>query len=1055
MNAVLQALTSPTRSEQKFTDKIKCEFVEGSAIAPELFETCVEIVTDTEQGPGGDVYYPIHEALNWRVTRFGYQARETSFAAILQNEDGTPWQLKLSKPRFDNEKGEFQKYETPIGNGSRAYLPSVPVSIRQKIAERYGVEVPLSGSFWDWLEHHPEISIDVTEGGKKGLAELSLGRVTIALYGVNGGYRTKDALGNPIPPRLIPDIKRFAVPGREITLNFDQDAKPETRQRVGVAIARFGELLEREECIVKVSSWDGSKGKGVDDLIVNCGAQAFEDACSQALPLAEWKLLERLRGRLTYKASIRLSAADLSTLELKELPDEGILAIDSAKATGKTKLIASVTHETKSAALLGHRICLVRNLCQRLGVDYRGDIDKVRGDFITGSGYTLRLGSCVDSLLALDPQKFAGCDLILDEVCQVTRHLLTSSTCRKDGMLPALLARLRELIQVAKRLILADADLDNATLDYIRELRGGDASVFLIQNDYQPEGYSGQSIHARDASVITSELLKAIASRKVGKAIFIATDSKTGSKALAKLAKQCEGLGARVLLLNSETSGGEAEREFISNPDKVLGRGEYDVIITSPSMGTGVSIESQGIITDVFGIFYGVSITDADAAQHLIRVRENVPRTIWCAERGRNFSKVGQSTNPDEIKGDLKLRTDTTVRLIRSQIREDVAGDLTHYDWKHDPHLNLFAHISAEQNFAMYNFRAAVEARLKFEGHQITVVEAESNEAAKLLLKQAKTEIKQLEAAAITQARPLTSLDASELESRETISPEDQLALTRYHLGEFYATHDITPELVEFDDSGRRRSQIVALEHQLHADLALSQDVRSLEKQGAWGKGIVPWDIGSAELKRQAREYLGLGEFISPGREWTAGDLEPIATKARESATEIKQALNFRVHDRVSNTQIVHQLLEQMCLKVTFRWQRIDGKKQRIYRLDEEHWQKLQSILEQRRSKRDHLNSSESNLGSPPPVYDYSIGGDPHESIPEEADNIPQNEAALESGAATEATPTPLITVGSVVTRAGSLGRWIVEAIAGQTAKVKQLGGWGFGGFPITELEAV
>ncbi|MBD1864547.1 MULTISPECIES: plasmid replication protein, CyRepA1 family [Trichocoleus] len=1034
-----------TQNKQDFYKTIRQEFINGSAIDSSLFNCCIEIVDDTEVEPGGDVYYPIHEALNWRVTRFGYQARETLFAAILQNEDGTPWQLKLSKPRFNKEKCGFQKYETPKGNGSRAYLPSVPLSLRRKIAERYDVEVPLGDSFWGWLEHHPEIPIDIDEGGKKGLAELSLGRVAIALYGVNGGYRTKDALGNPIPPHLIPDIKRFAVPGREITLNFDQDAKPETRQRVNRAIARFGGLLEREGCIVKVSSWDGSKGKGVDDLIVNCGAQAFEDACSQALPLVEWRTWQRLKGRLTYKASVRLTTKDLSTLQIEELPQEGIVAIASAKATGKTNFIGNLIQGIESVGLLGHRICLIRNLCQRLGIDYRGDLDKVHGQYITGSSYTLRIGSCVDSLLALDPQKFAGCDLVLDEVCQVLRHLLTSSTCRKEGKLPALLARFRELVQVAKRVILADADLDNAALDYIRELRGDDSSVFLVRNDYQSEGYPVRYIEAPDASVVTALLLKAIASRKPSEVIFVATDSKAGSKALAKLAQQCEGLGAKVLLLNSETSGGEAERAFISNPDSVLARGEYDVIIASPSLATGVSIERQGIITHVFGVFYGASSTDADIAQSLIRVRENVPRTVWCAERGRNFCKVSQATNPIQIKGDLKFRTDATVRLLRSQLREDVTGELTSYDWESDPHINLYARISAEQNFSMHNLRVALLARLRFEGHQVTVINAESNEETKLLLRQAKAEIRQMEAAAIARARPLTSMEVSELESREAISPEDRLALTRHYLSDFYATDNITAELIEWDASGRRRSQILALEQQLHAGLASERDIHSIEKQAAWDKGVVAWDIGIAELKRQARERLGLEEFINPDREWTAADLEPVAAKAREQSLCIKKVLNFGAHDGVSDTQIVHQLLEQMGLKVTFRWQRIEGKKKRVYRLDTEHWQKLKAILAQRACKRDRLKQSESEHGSPPSVYDYSIGGDPY-------NGTPQTQIEQER---TSPKPKLIQVVGAVVTRAGSLGRWVVEAIAGQTAKVKQLNGWGFGEFPLDELTFV
>jgi hypothetical protein len=87
-----------------------------------------------------------------------------------------------------------------VGNGARAYLPPVPPAIRQRISERYGIDVPLEGSFWDWFAQHPEIPFIVTEGGKKGLAGLSQGFVTLALYGCHGGYRTKDALGNPCRP---------------------------------------------------------------------------------------------------------------------------------------------------------------------------------------------------------------------------------------------------------------------------------------------------------------------------------------------------------------------------------------------------------------------------------------------------------------------------------------------------------------------------------------------------------------------------------------------------------------------------------------------------------------------------------------------------------------------------------------------------------------------------------------------------------------------------------------------------------------------------------------
>jgi hypothetical protein len=417
--------------------------------------------------------------------------------------------FKPNRPRRDKEGKKAIKYEHPYKEPTRAFLLFVPDYIWEKIAERYNIAITdkdKQHSFWHWVWRH-NIPIVLCEGAKKAGALLSAGYAAIALPGINSGYRTKDALGNPIKPYLIADIARFAIGGRKFILAFDQDEKAETRQRVNAALSRFGGLLTAAGSEVAIASWDGRDGKGVDDLIVNRSEAAWEKAYQEAMPLAHWKILQNLLKQLTHPADIRLTTADLSTLQLQNLPEEGILAIASAKATGKTKFIAQATQETKSCLAAGHRIALMRNLSSRLKLDYRGDLDKYKGNFINRAGYSLRVGFCVDALLAINPAKFAGCDLVIDEVVQVVRHLLTSSTCGKEGKRPALLARFTELIKVARRVIIADADLDNATLHYIKELRGDNSPMFLIRNDYQPQGYQGKFIYAPDKSAIVSELI--------------------------------------------------------------------------------------------------------------------------------------------------------------------------------------------------------------------------------------------------------------------------------------------------------------------------------------------------------------------------------------------------------------------------------------------------------------------------------------------------------------------------------------------------------------------
>ncbi|MBD2093082.1 DUF3854 domain-containing protein [Microcoleus sp. FACHB-1515] len=245
-----------------FANRIEREFTVKSAIDADLFAATVRIVADVEMLPGGDVVSPIHDALNWRYTRFGNQARPTLYAALLLNEDGSCWQAKLSTPLKDG-KGKDRKYEAPVGGGSRSFLPEIPTAIRQRISDRHGVEVPLDGSFWNWLTAHPEIPIVFTEGGKKALALLSLGYVAIALYGVNGGYRN---IGGD--RFLTADVERFAGAGRKVLLAFDQDAELKTQRRVNAALIRFGRLLKQAGAEAAIVSWDGRDGKGADDLIV-------------------------------------------------------------------------------------------------------------------------------------------------------------------------------------------------------------------------------------------------------------------------------------------------------------------------------------------------------------------------------------------------------------------------------------------------------------------------------------------------------------------------------------------------------------------------------------------------------------------------------------------------------------------------------------------------------------------------------------------------------------------------------------------------------------------
>ena len=166
-------------------------------------------------------------------------------------------QFKPVAPRrsFDNPD-KIIKYETPPRTAIRAIFLEGAVD-------------------WPSVEEDTATPILITEGAKKAGAALTLDYAAIALPGINSGYRTKDALKNPIDPYLIPDIAAIAQAGRQVYLAFDQDEKPRTVQNVSIALSRFGQLLKAQGCDVRIVRWPAAKGKGIDDLITTTALMRF------------------------------------------------------------------------------------------------------------------------------------------------------------------------------------------------------------------------------------------------------------------------------------------------------------------------------------------------------------------------------------------------------------------------------------------------------------------------------------------------------------------------------------------------------------------------------------------------------------------------------------------------------------------------------------------------------------------------------------------------------------------------------------------------------------
>jgi hypothetical protein len=942
-------------------------------------------------------------------------------------------QFKADTPDLDR-KGKPKKYISPEGQKPRALFLKVSWRVGLKIAKRHGYAdeyrqrmrsalgdtrrllsavKDTDNGFWAWWLSHPQAPVVITEGAKKAGCGLSYGCPAIAVVGVNAGYRVKDALGNSIPPELVEDILAIVGPGRPVLLAFDRDTKARAQRRVIGALLRFGGLLRSAGCIVRVVEWSADQGKGLDDLVAHYGAAALHHAIDQALTLDEWRLklaLDNPLGNLI--PSMRVNTRKLEDLDTEAIPTEGIAAFKSAKGTGKTNLMAELVDSGLELAL-GHRIALMRNLCQRLGINYRGDLDRLNGEYVDADGYTLRVGGVVDgTLLAVDPSKFAGCNLILDEFVQVMRHLLTSSTCNKDGARPVLLDRFAQLVKSARRIIVADADLAKPYLDYLAALRGDNAPIWLLVNDARVEPCPITFIESPDASAITARVLADVAA---GERPLIVTDSKAGSKRLDWLISEIETTGmGRCLLLNSDTSGGEDERLVITDPNKTITA--YQVVIATPSMATGVSIEVPHF-DKVYGIFWGASSTDADMSQALARVRQPIPRVVWCAKYGRNFSKVGRDTNPLRLKKLLQDKANATAQMTAASLGA-LASNITDYDWL-NPHVDLWSRIEADRNRSMLSLRSALKVRLIHEGHHLTVERLDSDQAAKQQMAAVRLQIKESEARATAGAANLTATQAKALETAEHLDNDERLALRKWHLADFHAIplDQVTAEMVLLDNDGRYRGQLLELEAFLHPETASAAVVRSVERQAQHHRGICPWDISTSELRRQVRVRLGLDQWLHKSDEWMTDDdaLTQFDAHVRAMAPQVKAALNVTIKPDMSPQQILGQLLDQMGLATVSRQVRDGKQRTRVYKIDQDAKATALAILARRAERRKANENQHSEPVAPPPITEQSLRGCDTPEPPKKLDPW----------------------VGRLVRWGASIGYWLVLATEGESATIQ------------------
>lgn len=771
------------------------------------------------------------------------------------------------------------KYLCAKGSTPEPVFLEVSESVRRRIEQRYRstVDPQLHLSFWQWVFHHPDLPILITEGAKKAGALLESGFIAVSIPGVS--TCRKHGI-------LHPWLVELSTHSRDIRLLFDNDVL--TKWEVRNALSVLGGLLQKSGAVLRICELPEGLYKGADDYLVGCGLVALEQVIHQARPYKDWMLdpdpiPEGVAVTTIHEADIKDSLPAFA-----DLPP--VLLVKSFVGSGKTQAMIQTVYASSRVLVITHRQSLAKQLAGRLEITSYQD----------GAMSSPKLVCCADSLW-----KVLGSDepydlVVIDECEQVLRHLCSSTIApRIDGVLQVFL----KVLDQAKHIIALDADLGGLT--YAKLVRPGQTQLFI--NTYQPKGRTflkhpnREHLHAR-----LFECLSA------GEKVIYASNSKAE---ILRIEKQLQDhfpqLKLRVFHRDNATEPDNAA--FLDNIDERVK--EIEVLLYSPTIGTGVSIQSRHF-DRIFLCGFAQTTLATDLFQQQGRCRHPITGCIeyWIDYLYSSKSPTKQFVGNAYDLAEKFTYTDPFTNQRRTWFSE------------------LWNQVRETEARGFAGLAPLFELRCEVDGH--TIIDAPS-----------------LSTSAVASAKDRSILSSTQISQRflvgvlesEAISPKlfkklsDQLEATgylplekhwqleNYRLRDFYGVPLVTPELVISDKRGQRRRMIRNYETFTASDQTL------IDKDGFWYEGYKehrPYNRLSKQLITDLLHAAGLTDkhgIFCRGKQVCADELPAFVAYARAHQGEIYSVLGLTVPSNLESqpARFLGTVLRRMGLKQKSQQRRI------------------------------------------------------------------------------------------------------------------------------------
>jgi hypothetical protein len=660
------------------------------------------------------------------------------------------------------------------------------------LGHRRTADTPVRG-----VRYSPGLAIDIRQLVADAPCQLPLGPLGGPKAKRKGGGRTTPSVPSVFVPRAMD-------PSTIITLC---ENRQEVRQ------IRFDEVSTKSHCVCpehggrRGSAWTDLNHEGFPTIWCSQCCIRWDFAGSDLRPTAPYRF-PVMPGVVTHEIRSRYLSDGVAKLLVEE-PDlyapGTLLVVRSPQATGKTHLFdlvaATKIEERPGKAQLApsHRCALVADLAGRLGFESYDDGHNAR-----------RLATTYDSLHKVPLAAGGGYRefslLVMDEVSQALRHVVGGTL---GAYSPRCLEHLRALDAQTELLLAGDADADAETIATLQVLFPA-RRIVVINNLWRPTTRTAIVYDKR-----ADHLAAFLDDVKAGiPSIYLTSGGPKRAGAVSKRAGAVAPEGAKRLVFSSETSKSALVRGVISDINTKLP--EYDVVIGTPTLGSGVDIQDprrtrvylDGPVHDV----------GADELVQLgFRARQSME---WHVFAGK--AEKWRPTKPEHVACDLLTIEDTSRNAMywafksAPQVIPVVEREvLPRMAPLHDLNFKLYCRAAAHIHGQTNRTRVSLIARLREAGFTVRVKcpglpDSPRLKAVREGYREACDEVDRERAEAIVSALDVSLTRAEEIEKARMATDAQSASAEKARLTDFYGQAATVPLVLE-DDRRQLRGGIVRL----------------------------------------------------------------------------------------------------------------------------------------------------------------------------------------------------------------------------------------------------